>query len=162
MTVLVLVGLPGSGKSTWAAAQPITVLSSDAIRQLLADDVNNQHIHKEVFRTLRFLLRRRLELGAAATIIDATSLLPAHRKPWIKLAHSLGALAEAVYFDTPLEECLRRNAARSRVVPPEVITSLAAKLCPPTLAEGFTTIHRIPFPPTNSYPGEALSAALLP
>ena len=147
MTVLVLVGLPGSGKSTWAAAQPITALSSDAIRQLLADDVTNQQIHHEVFRTLRFLLRRRLELGAPATIIDATSLLPVHRKPFIKLAHSLGAYAEAVYFDTPLEECLRRNATRSRAVPPEVITALAAKLRPPTLAEGFTKIHHIPFSP---------------
>ena len=107
MTVLVLVGLPGSGKSTWAAAQPITVLSSDTIRQLLAGDATNQQIHQEVFRTLRFLLRRRLELGAPATIIDATSLLPVHRKPFIKIAHSLGAHAEAVYFDTPLAECLR-------------------------------------------------------
>ena len=147
MTVLVLVGLPGSGKSTWAAAQPITALSSDAIRQLLADDVTNQQIHHEVFRTLRFLLRRRLELGTPATIVDATNLLPLHRKPFIKLAHSLGAHAEAVYFDTPLEECLRRNATRSRAVPPEVITAMAAKLRPPTLAEGFTKIHHIPFSP---------------
>lgn len=147
MTVLVLVGLPGSGKSTWAAAQPITVLSSDKIRHLLADDVTNQQIHQEVFRTLRFLLRRRLELGAPATIIDATSLLPLHRKPFIKLAHSLGAHAEAVYFDTPLKECLRRNAIRPRVVPAEVITAMAAKLRPPTLAEGFTKIHHIPFSP---------------
>ena len=152
MTVLVLVGLPGSGKSTWAAAQPITVLSSDTIRQLLAGDATNQQIHKEVFRTLRFLLRRRLELGAPATIIDATNLLPIHRKPFIKLAHSLGADAEAVYFDTPLEECLRRNATRSRVVPPEVITALAAKLRPPTPAEGFTKIHHIPFSPLTPSP----------
>ena len=152
MTVLVLVGLPGSGKSTWAAAQPITVLSSDTIRQLLAGDATNQQIHQEVFRTLRFLLRRRLELGAPATIIDATSLLPVHRKPFIKIAHSLGAHAEAVYFDTPLEECLRRNATRSRVVPPEVIAALAAKLRPPTPAEGFTKIHRIHFSPLTPSP----------
>ena len=34
------------------------------------------------------------------------------------LAHSLRAHAEAVYFDAPLKECLRRNATRSRAVPP--------------------------------------------
>lgn len=140
MRVIVLVGLPGSGKSTWAAAQGITVLSSDSIRQLLSDDAENQRIHEAVFGTMRYLLRRRLEVGAQATIVDATNLLPAHRKPWRKLAKHFGAAVEAVFFDTPLEECQRRNAGRGRVVPATVIAEMAGKLRPPTVAEGF---HRV-------------------
>ena len=48
-----LVGLPGSGKSTWARKQGVAVLSSDELRLLLADDESNQTIHREVFATLR-------------------------------------------------------------------------------------------------------------
>ena len=143
-----LVGLPGSGKSTWAESQGITVLSSDGIRELLVDDVTNQQIHGEVFGTMRYLLRRRLALGAVATIIDATNLVPAHRKPWIALARSFGAAAEAVYFDTPLEECLRRNGARRRVVPEEAIARMESKFRPPTAAEGFVQVQLIPFLPS--------------
>ena len=74
------------------------------------------------------------------TIIDATNLLPAHRKPWITLAKAWGAAARAVYVATPLEECLRRNGLRTRVVDPEVIRGMAAKLRPPELKEGFTRV----------------------
>jgi predicted kinase len=141
--VIVLVGLPGSGKSTWAAAQRETVLSSDAIRLLLSGDENNQSIHDRVFATMRFLLRQRLELGARVTILDATHLACAWRKPWLKLAERYGAAVEAVYFATPLEECLQRNRARTRVVPDAVIREMAAKLQVPSKAEGFVRVRTI-------------------
>lgn len=138
-----LVGLPGSGKSTWARDQHLPVLSSDEIRILLSDDETNQGIHDRVFGTLRHLLRQRLAIGAKLTCIDATNIVPKHRKPWIRIARKFGATAEAVYFDIPLEECLKRNASRLRVVPEEVIQQMAAKLSPPRVEEGFARIRTI-------------------
>ena len=141
--VIVLVGLPGSGKSTWATAQGHVVLSSDAMRILLSGDESDQTIHARVFRTMRFLLRERLELGARVTILDATHLARKWRKPWLTLAARYGASVEAVYFDLPLEECLRRNRSRSRVVPEAAIREMAARLQAPARAEGWARVKTI-------------------
>ncbi len=138
-----LVGLPGSGKSTWARAQGQTVLSSDEMRLLLAGDETDQTIHSRVFGAMRYLLRQRLQIGAGDTIIDATNLRRKDRKPWLKLGAGFGATVEAVYFDVPLGVCLERNAARGRVVPPEVIRAMQARLEPPSAAEGFCQITAI-------------------
>jgi len=137
--ILLLVGLPGSGKSTWVSGKP-GVLSSDALRELLADDPNNQNIHDRVFRVLRGLLKHRLELERPVTYIDATNLTPKERRPYIKLAERCGGQMEAVFFDVPAEECVRRNRGRNRIVPDAVIARMAAKLVPPALEEGFLRV----------------------
>lgn len=141
--VIVLIGLPASGKSTWAAQQRAVTLSSDALRQMLAGDASDQSIHVHVFAALRFLLRRRLAIARGDTIIDATNLTPRWRRDWIRTAANAGVPVEAVWFDTPLETCLRRNAARDRVVPAEAIRAMAQKLVPPRPEEGFTRIRTI-------------------
>lgn len=140
-TIILLIGLPGSGKSTWVAQQEAKTLSSDAIRELLADDATDQSIHVRVFATLRYLLRQRLAIGRPVTYIDATHLIPAERQPYVEIATWYGADLEAVFFDVPAEVCIQRNRTRTRVVPEQVIRVMAARLIPPQPGEGFKRIR---------------------
>lgn len=133
-------GLPGSGKSTWVAQQGGVAISSDELRRWLKDDATDQSIHGLVFKLMRDLVRHRLALGMPVTYVDATNLTRKHRRAFLKIAEHSGARCEAVFFDVPLEECLRRNAMRSRNVPEAAIKAMAARLEPPSLAEGFAAV----------------------
>ena len=116
------------------------MISSDEVRRLLLDDVTDQSQNARVFAAVRDLLRTRLELARPLTYIDATNLAPRERKPYFDTAAPYSARMEAVFFDTPAAECLRRNAARHRVVPEKIIHDMALRLVPPTRAEGFSKI----------------------
>jgi predicted kinase len=138
--IVVLVGLPGSGKSTYLERVGVTALSSDAVRVLLADDVTDQTIHRRVFAVMRYLLKQRLALGRPVTYMDATHLTPWERRPYLKLGLLYDCDVEAIFFNVPLEICQERNQRRGRVVPADVMERMAAKLVPPTQQEGFARI----------------------
>jgi predicted kinase len=99
MRIVVLVGLPGSGKSTYLERMGVSGLASDAIRKLLADDEADQTIHVRVFQTLRYLLEQRVAIGRAVTYIDATNLTPEEREPYLAIGRAWGCDVEAVFFD---------------------------------------------------------------
>jgi predicted kinase len=138
--VVLAIGLPGSGKSTWFKRRGVTPLSSDLLRSVLFDDVEEQRYQSLVFSTLRSLLRARLVAKMPWNYVDATNLSTGERKQWIQMSRSLGYEVQAVFFDVPLEICLERNGRRERVVPEDVMRRMAAKLKAPTFEEGFAKI----------------------
>jgi predicted kinase len=138
--VVLAIGLPGSGKTTWYKRRGVTPLSSDLLRSLLFDDITEQRYQGLVFSTLRSLLRARLIAKMPWNYVDATNLSPHERKQWIKMAKSFGYEVQAVFFDVPLAVCLERNSKRDRQVTDEVMHKMAERLRPPTFKEGFEKI----------------------
>ncbi|HEY2858186.1 MAG TPA: AAA family ATPase [Terracidiphilus sp.] len=138
--VVLTIGLPGSGKTTWFRRRGVTPLSSDLLRNILFDDVEEQRYQGLVFSTLRSLLRARLIAKMPWNYVDATNLSAHERRQWIKMAASFGYEVQAVFFDVPLEVCLERNRSRDRMVSEEVMRKMAEKLKPPVFEEGFSKI----------------------
>jgi predicted kinase len=138
--VVLAIGLPGSGKTTWFKRRGVTPLSSDMLRSILFDDITEQRYQGLVFSTLRSLLRARLIARMPWNYVDASNLAPHERRQWIKMAKGFGYEVHAVFFDVPLEVCLERNHKRERQVKEDVIQRMAAKLKAPTFEEGFGKI----------------------
>jgi len=138
--VVLAIGLPGSGKTTWFQRRGVTPLSSDLLRGILFDDVEEQRYQGLVFSTLRSLLRARLIARMPWNYVDATNLSIHERRQWIKMAKSFGFETQAVFFDVPLEVCLERNSQRDRSVSEEIMRKMAEKLKAPDFDEGFAKI----------------------
>ena len=114
LCLVALVGVSGSGKSTFAARHfaPTEVVSSDFCRALVADDANDQAATNAAFEVLHTIAAKRLESGRIV-VIDATSVRPDDRAPLVELAKRHHVFAVAIVLDVPPEVCEARNATRS-------------------------------------------------
>ena len=143
MKLVITVGLPGSGKSTYLARLGVNAISSDEVRRLIADDPHDQTMNARIFAVIRYLVRQRIAVGRPVTYVDATHLQPWERAPYVRLARRFKLELEALFFDVPLELCLERNRSRDRVVPEDALRAMALKLVPPSIAEGFDRVRKI-------------------
>jgi len=112
-SLILLVGVSGSGKSTFAATHfgPYETLSSDTFRGLVADDENDQSATADAFDALRYVASKRLEQNRL-TVIDATNVQPAARKSFVDLARSHDMLPVAIVLDVSDEVAIARNKGR--------------------------------------------------
>jgi protein phosphatase len=113
MALVALVGISGSGKSTFAHRHfaATEVLSSDFCRGLVADDENDQDATVDAFDVLHYIAGKRLAAGRL-TVVDATNVQSAARKSLVELARSHDILPVAIVLDLPEPVCAERNAQR--------------------------------------------------
>ena len=113
VALVVLIGVSGSGKSTFARQHfgRFEVISSDFCRGLVADDENDQAATADAFAVLHYIAGRRLAAGRL-TVIDATNVQAADRRPLIELARSHDVLPVAIVVDVGEKTASQRNQAR--------------------------------------------------
>ncbi len=113
LSLVVLIGVTGSGKSTFARAhfRATEVLSSDFCRGLVADDENDQGATGDAFDVLHYIAGKRLAAGRL-TVIDATNVQPEARKQLVALGREHDVLPVAIVLDLPERVCAERNASR--------------------------------------------------
>jgi predicted kinase len=113
LSLVVLVGVSGSGKSTFAAKHflPTEVLSSDRFRGLVGDDENEQSVTREAFEALHAVAGIRLRLGRL-TVVDATNVQTEARAPLVRLAKEHHVLPVAIVLDVAEQLAHERNASR--------------------------------------------------
>jgi predicted kinase len=140
--LIVLFGLPGSGKTTWMSKHINSWtlgLSSDDIREELWGDASIQANPKQVFDLM--FARAKLALENDFNIImDSTNLKAKDRKHLLEELKPYADKCEIVIFATPLEECIWRQELRARKVPAEVIERMKRGAQEPTLDEGWDSI----------------------
>ena len=149
--LIVLVGVSGCGKSTFAEQylkdNPDTVyLSSDKIRGIIGKDESDQSVTPQVFGLIKRNTDQSLAAGKSV-MIDATSLNPKERRDYLDAARKYDVDAIAYVFERTKEELManqeKRKAGGGRRVPDEILDRMIAKYIRPSVGEGFKEVHLV-------------------
>ena len=148
LSLVVLVGATGSGKSTFAAQHfgRFEVVSSDHCRALVSDDEADQAASSAAFEVLHLIVEKRLAAGRL-TAVDATNVTPRARQRLVELAKQHNVAVVAIVLDVPEAVCVSRDAARrGRSHGAEVVRSHRQQLTKSRRglrSEGFREVHML-------------------
>ncbi|MBI2321441.1 MAG: ATP-binding protein [Chloroflexi bacterium] len=143
-----LVGIPGSGKTTYARRHLADALrvSLDDVRLMLTgvafDPAFEPYVVAAAHAALGALLRRAAR-WRRDVVLDATNITRQRRRYYLAIAARRAIPTVAVYLRCPLDVALVRNRQRSPAVPDDVVCRFHAALEPPTLDEGFAAIYEV-------------------
>lgn len=139
-----MVGLAGSGKSTYAnklsKSKKIEVFSSDELRKELYGDVNFMDKNGELFTELEKRIKNTLSLGNSA-IYDATNISAKKRVAFLKYIAKIPCKKICVIIYSTYEDCIRNNSNRERKVPDYVIENMMKSWNTPYYGEGWDDIR---------------------
>ncbi len=129
-TLLVLCGMPGAGKSTFAQGfieehyaqglRETSIVSSDTCRALVCDDETNQQVSRDAFDLLYYILQKRM-LQDRFTLADSTALLAHTRHRLLEMAQRTHYTTCLLVFNTDAATCIQRDRGRPRIVGAEII-----------------------------------------
>jgi predicted kinase len=148
---VIFVGLPAAGKTTFYH------------RYFAA---THQHISKDLWPNApgRDARQRRLLAetiaGGSSAVVDNTNPAIADRAALIEIARAAGARVVGYFFDVTTREAVARNAGREgrQKVPKVAIFTVAKRLEPPTLAEGFDQLFRLTLKPDRTFHIEEIAS----
>lgn len=131
--IIMLRGLPASGKSTWAREQltpqaKIKRVNKDELRAMLDNGVFSKLNEDFILQLRNFIVESALSRGESI-IIDDTNFAPKHELALSKIASMYGTTVEIKDFDTSLEECIARDAKREKPVGEKVIRDMHKMWC---------------------------------
>jgi len=146
-TLYITVGLPGSGKSTYAKNfikdKDVEYLSSDSLRAIYGKDETDQSVTSIVFGHIKKTVDEFLKDGKNV-LVDATSVNRKERSDYINTAKKYGAKVVAIVFKMDRQGLIERNKKRGeqggRVVPDWVIDKMLNKFAEPSYDEGIDVI----------------------
>lgn len=146
---IMMVGLSGSGKSTFASKYDIPNtyfetkrISSDEVRERICGDAKDQSRNNEVFEILHKEIINALKSNYNV-IFDATNLTIKDRRSILQKIKNIPCIKRCIIMATPIDICRKRNSIRDRVVPDDVITRQINKFEIPFYEEGFDYIDVI-------------------
>ncbi|MFT9497609.1 AAA family ATPase [Anaerosolibacter sp.] len=142
-TLYILIGLPGSGKTTYANkcfhSKDILIVSSDQIRQQITGSSSfNKGDTAPTLQIAQKIIQEALESGLNV-VWDATNIYKKWRKDFIKIAKKNNAKVVAIVFNTPVSICVKRNNERTveKQVPNEIIVEMSKASLSIDKREGF-------------------------
>ena len=127
--VIILMGLPAAGKSTFYARE----LAPRGIEHINLDTLRTRH--RELLQIPEYLK------SGVSFAVDNTNTLPEERARYIELATDAGYRIEGYFLRSRVQECIRNNEERDKKVPIAAIASMSARLILPSRTEGFDALY---------------------